>query len=82
MSAKRTLPSRLFSTQEAATYLGLKPQTLRVWRMTGGGPKYIRFGHSIKGRAAYTEKALADYLHEHAFTSTTDEVIERARSSR
>jgi hypothetical protein len=38
------LPSPLLNTLEAASYLGIKPQTLRKWRVTGSGPKFCRLG--------------------------------------
>lgn len=34
----------LMSTIEAAEILNLLPQTLRLWRMQGRGPSYVRFG--------------------------------------
>ena len=40
---------RVLSTIEVAALLSIKPQTLRKWRMYGGGPRYVRLG----GRVGY-----------------------------
>lgn len=37
---------RFLKTSQAATYLNLKPDTLRSWRKAGVGPKY----HAVNGR--------------------------------
>ena len=34
----------MISTAEAARRLGIKPHTLRVWRMNGRGPRFVRYG--------------------------------------
>lgn len=33
-----------YSTDQAATILGVSESTLRRWRATGQGPSYVRFG--------------------------------------
>lgn len=38
------------NTDEAAAFIGWKPQTLAVHRMNGSGPPYIRLGRSIRYR--------------------------------
>jgi transposase-like protein len=35
------------STQEAAAYLGVKPNTLEVWRCKHRGPQYAKLGSRI-----------------------------------
>ena len=34
--------------KQAATILGLQPQTMAVWRMKGIGPRYFRSGRMIR----------------------------------
>jgi hypothetical protein len=36
-----------FSTIEAADYLGVRPNTLEVWRCKHRGPKYAKLGSRI-----------------------------------
>ncbi len=36
-----------FNTQEAAAYLGVKPNTLEIWRCKHRGPKYAKLGTRV-----------------------------------
>jgi len=38
----------LLKDSEAASFLGLKPITLRFWRMQKKGPEYIRMGRAVR----------------------------------
>jgi len=40
----------LMRDKEAANFLGLKPITLRFWRMQRKGPKFIRMGRACRYR--------------------------------
>ena len=44
---------------EAACFLGVKPQTLRVWRHKNIGPKFVRVSRSI---VRYYAKDLEEYM--------------------
>ena len=72
--------SELLPSPEAAALLGLKPQTLRKWRLIGTGPVYIRLGGPA-GRVAYRRVDIDAWLEEHAFTSTSAEMVARATRS-
>lgn len=37
-------PDRLLDERQAAGLLGLSHRTLQAWRLTGGGPPYIKMG--------------------------------------
>ena len=43
-----TTLSQLLTGPQAATYLGIKPNTLRRWRCSGRGPRYVRLGSSMR----------------------------------
>ena len=58
----------------AADLLGLKPQTLRKWRVTGGGPPYVRLG----GRVAYRRADVDAWIADRTFTSTAAETVSRS----
>ncbi|MCC7179038.1 MAG: helix-turn-helix domain-containing protein [Acidobacteria bacterium] len=60
MSESRPLPADL-REPAAARYLGYSPYTLRLWRMQGRGPAYIRAGRSI----TYTIADLDAYRAKH-----------------
>jgi len=68
-----TEPTQLLTSTQTAHLIGLKPQTLRVWRLQGKGPEYIRLGNSVKARVGYSETAILDWLNARRFSSTTEE---------
>jgi excisionase family DNA binding protein len=39
--------SGLMTTEEAAAYLRIKPQTMTKWRSQGKGPYFVRIGGSV-----------------------------------
>lgn len=46
-------PDRLLLPTEAAEFLSLSPRTLERWRVTGGGPRFIKAGgKSVRYRPA------------------------------
>lgn len=59
----------ILNTNEAATYLNVKPTTLEQWRWNGRGPLYVKIGRSVKYRLA----DLDTFVTERVFTSTTEE---------
>jgi len=68
-------PSPLLSSPEAARYLGIKPQTLRKWRLLGKGPKYVRIGDSLRSRVAYRLSDLEAWVEARTFQSTAAETV-------
>lgn len=69
---------QLLTTSEAAKLLGVQAQTLRVWRLSGKGPSYVRLGSGRFARACYTHEAIASWITARTFTSTSDETTRRA----
>lgn len=63
----------LLTTSEAARMLGVQPQTVRTWRLTGKGPSYIRLGAGKFARAVYDPDEIARWLSARTFTSTANE---------
>ncbi len=63
----------LLSSSEVADLLGLKPQTLRKWRLQGDGPRYIRLGHGKRGRVVYRLSDLRVWLEQRTFSHTAEE---------
>jgi len=64
----------LVSGPEAAKILGIRPQTLRIWRMTGRGPKYIRYGGRT-GRIVYRVSDLEAWLDAQTHQNTSEETV-------
>jgi excisionase family DNA binding protein len=44
---------------EVAGYLGVSVSTIRRWRLTGGGPRWVRIGGSIRYPVADLEAYVA-----------------------
>lgn len=62
------MDDELLDTERVAKVCGLSEVTLRRWRMTGEGPRFIRLGRAIRYRRADLDAYLADRL----FTTTTE----------
>ena len=54
---------------EAAAFLGVKPQTMRVWRQKNIGPKFVRVSRNV---VRYLVKDLEEFL--------ADRTVETAQS--
>ncbi len=59
----------LLTEAEAATFLRLKPVTLKKWRCRGRGPDYVRLGSAIR----YELAALQAYLDQVRITPGVSE---------
>jgi len=73
-------PPALLGAAAAAEHLGVKPQTLRAWRLRGGGPAYVRLSGPT-GRVAYRLADLDAWIAARTFTSTAAESAARATSA-
>ena len=56
----RVLPDGRMDRRNAATYLGLKESTLRVWAVKGIGPRMVRVG----SRVFYVKESLDQFIQE------------------
>jgi len=57
---------RLISAKELADRLGMKPNTLSIWRMNGTGPPFIKFGEGRGARIRYDEAEAIAWVEERA----------------
>ncbi len=64
------------STSQLAAMLGVKPGTVRMWRVKGGGPKYVRIA---KNRAVYRIADVEAWEAERSFANTSEETAARKR---
>jgi len=65
----------LITSNQAATILGIKLQTLRAWRMKGRGPRYVRLGDNRMGRVAYRSEDVSAWIDAHVAGSTSEESV-------
>jgi predicted site-specific integrase-resolvase len=59
---------KLVDQNQAAELLGISPRTMESWRVTGGGPVYIKVG----GRVRYRRRDLEVWIDARRRTSTSD----------
>ncbi len=59
---------RLLHEAEAAKILSVKVSTLRRWRWSGDGPRFIKLGAAVR----YDPQQLKDYLAKQVRSSTSD----------
>jgi excisionase family DNA binding protein len=45
----------LYTREQAAEFLNLKPQTLAAWAMTGRGPAFCKMGRAVRYRRSVLE---------------------------
>ncbi|MDJ0977653.1 MAG: helix-turn-helix domain-containing protein [Erythrobacter sp.] len=62
---------KLLTTKEAARILGIAPKTLRMWRLAGKGPCYLKLGATPQASVRYDHTALRAWLAERQFSSTS-----------
>jgi predicted DNA-binding transcriptional regulator AlpA len=57
--------SGFISAKQAARMLGLHPNTLCKWRISGTGPRYIKAGRTVKYRVTEIENWLGNRTFSH-----------------
>ncbi|WFE71219.1 helix-turn-helix domain-containing protein [Halomonas sp. M1] len=62
---------KLLNTAEAANLLGLKKNTLEIWRWRGCGPAYKKIGNSVR----YSDSDLLDYIESQTRNSTSEHAV-------
>lgn len=65
MNDQRTL----LNTRQAARRLALSPRTLERFRVTGGGPDFVKMGHAVR----YAVPKLNEWLEKCNRKSTSDD---------
>jgi hypothetical protein len=63
------------NTHEAAAYLGLKPNTLEVWRCKHRGPRYAKLG----SRILYDQDELDAFFNARSITTREASAIVRGQ---
>lgn len=66
------------STRQLAERLGLTPGTVRMWRVKGGGPKYLRIAQN---RAVYRLADVEAWEAERLYANTSEETASRGKAA-
>lgn len=61
----------LLNNAQAASLLGIMPNTLKFWRHKGRGPSFVKYGSSPQAGVAYDEADVIAWRDAHKFSSTS-----------
>lgn len=56
----------LIDGRQLASWLGLSPRTIEVWRWKGGGPKYRKVGRYVR----YRKGVVREWMESREFENT------------
>lgn len=56
------ITKELLTTKDLAEILGVKPNTINVWRLKGYGPKYHKLGYLVRYKREDVEKWMDENL--------------------
>lgn len=59
--------TQLLTETEVAEMMKISPRTLQHWRVAGGGPTYMKFGHSVR----YDRATLDNWLASRSVANTS-----------
>lgn len=63
--------SKTLNTIAAAAEIGVSPYTLRLWRLQGRGPRFIKYGTSKQSHVRYDAADIEAWKAEHKFASSS-----------
>jgi len=61
----------LLNNAQAASLLGITPNTLKFWRHKGRGPRFIKLSDSPQAGVAYDRKDVLAFIESRKFASTS-----------
>lgn len=61
----------LLDNEQTAALLGIKPNTLEIWRHKGKGPRFVKLGRAAQAPVRYQRSAVAEWVEQQSFASTS-----------
>jgi hypothetical protein len=61
----------LLSNEQVAAILGVKPNTLEIWRCKGKGPAFLKLGDHPSSPIRYQRSRVMAWLDTNTFASTS-----------
>jgi hypothetical protein len=61
----------LLDNEQTAALLGIKPNTLEVWRHKGRGPDFLKLGTTPQAPVRYARSVVTEWLAAQSFRSTS-----------
>jgi len=61
----------LLDNEQTATLLGIKPNTLEIWRHKGKGPEFLKLGNAPQAPVRYLRSKVVEWLEKRLYASTS-----------
>lgn len=61
----------LLDNEQTAALLGIKPNTLEIWRGKSKGPEFVKMGDTSQAPVRYQRSAIMVWLARQSFASTS-----------
>ena len=65
------IQEELLDNEQTAALLGIKPNTLEIWRCRGKGPEFVKMGDTPQAPVRYRHSVVMDWLSRQSFASTS-----------
>jgi len=64
--------SDFITTKQAADFLGLRANTMEIWRLRGTGPRFVKLGRAVRYRLSDLEDYISAQTQTRTKTRTED----------
>jgi|GEM_PF-804692 len=64
-------PTALLDNGQTAALLGIKPNTLAIWRLKSRGPRFVKLGRAKQSPVRYEPAEVMRWLRQQSFASTS-----------
>ena len=61
----------LLDNEQTAALLGIKPNTLEIWRCRAKGPQFVKMGDAPQAPVRYQRSVVMEWLAQRSFASTS-----------
>ena len=61
----------LLTSAETAALLGIKVNTLEIWRTKGNGPEFVKLGTAPQSPVRYLRSKVIEWLEQRLYASTS-----------
>lgn len=65
------ITDELLDNEQTAALLGIKPNTLEIWRHKGKGPEFLKLGDTRQSPIRYHRSKVVEWLSRRSFASTS-----------
>ncbi len=73
-------PNKLLTSQETAELLGIRNNSLEIWRFKSKGPRFIKLGPTAQSPVRYRLGDVLEWIEQHSAGSTSEYSANALRS--